>query len=113
METILLNLLSTNTVIGLLVGAAVVGLVKFMTSDSGKKFKAYEGYAITAVRLAEKAIPDNSQNKGLERLNYALQLFLEKFKAATGVEPDEKLTAQIESWIATIHNALDESGALK
>lgn len=108
-----MNLLSSNTVIGLVVGALVVSLVKWLSTGSAAKYKTYEGYAITAVRLAEKAIPDDTQNKGLARLDYALQTFLAKYKAATGVVPDEALTAQIESWIATIHNALDEAGALK
>ena len=111
MKDIIINLLTTNTAIGIAVGALVAWLVKWLSSD-GAKFKAYEGYAITAVRLAEKAVPDDAENKGVARLNYALQLFLQKYKAATGVTPDEALTAQIESWIATIHNALDAAGSL-
>ena len=112
MTTLLLSLLSTNTAIGVAVGAAVAWLVKWLAGN-GKKFTSYEGYAVTAIRLAEKAIPDSTTDKGLARLDYALKLFIEKFTAATGVVPDEALTAQIENWIATIHNALDESGALK
>ena len=111
MTTLLLSLLSTNTAIGVAVGAAVAWLVKWLAGN-GKKFTSYEGYAVTAIRLAEKAIPDSTTDKGLARLDYALKLFIEKCTAATGVVPDEALTAQIENWIAAIHNALDESGVL-
>ncbi len=112
MKDIILNLLTTNTVIGIVIGAAVAWLVKWLAGD-GAKWKQYEGYAITAVRLAEKAIPDSAPGNGLRKLDYALQQFLAKYQAATGTQVDAAMEAKIESWIALVHNALVESGALK
>ncbi len=112
MKDIILNLLTTNTVIGIVIGAAVAWLVKWLAGD-GARYKQYEGYAVTAIRIAEKAIADGTPNKGLAKLDYALQLFLSKYTAATGVRVDPALEARIESWIALVHNALVESGALK
>ena len=112
MGDMILNLLTTNTVIALVVGAAVTAAVAWFKTSNGQKFKAFEGYAITAVKLAESAIPDSVSNKGAQRLDFALKTFLSKYRAATGVEPDPKTTAQIESWLAVIHDALEESGTL-
>lgn len=112
MKDIILNLLTTNTVVGIVVGAAVAWLVKWLAGD-GAKWKQYEGYAVTAVRLAEKAIPDDAPGAGLRKLDYALKLFLEKYQAATGAKVDLAMEAKIESWIALVHNALVESGAIK
>jgi len=112
MSDMLIKLLSTDAVIALIIGAFVAYLVKYLASKDGARFKAYEGYAITAVRAAEKAIPDDAQNKGLNRLNYALQVFLKQYEKATGVtaKPDE--VAKIEAWISTVHSALDAAGVL-
>ena len=112
MGDMILNLLTTNTVIALVVGAAVTAAVAWLKTSQGQKFKTYEGYAITAVKLAEAAIPDTATNKGMQRLDFALKTFLSKYRSATGVEPDAKTTAQIESWLAVIHDALEESGTL-
>jgi len=112
METLLSGLLSFNTVAGLVAGAAAVFAAKWIASEKGAKYKAFEGYAITAVRLAEKAVPDDTPNAGAKRLDYALKTFLAKYRSATGVVPDEAAVAKIEAWISTVHNALDAAGVL-
>jgi hypothetical protein len=87
--------------------------VKWFASTQWKDFKKYEGYAITAVKAAEKAIPDDAENKGFRKLDYALRVFLEKYTKATGVKPDEATMAKIEDWISVVHNAVEEAGTLK
>ena len=109
----IISLLQTDAVIALIAGAFVTYIVKWFASTQGKDFKKYEGYAITAVKAAEKAIPDDTPNKGAKKLDFALQVFLKKYQAATGVIPDEALMAKIEDWLAVIHNVIDAAGTLK
>jgi len=112
MSEMLIKLLSTDAVIALIVGAFVTYIVKGLASPKGEKFKQYEGWAITAIHAAEKAIPDDSANKGLNRLNYALTVFLKKYEKTTGVTAKPEDVAKIESWISEIHSVLDSAGIL-
>ena len=109
----IISLLSTDTAIAVVVGAFVTYIVKWFASKQGTDFKKYEGYAITAVKAAEKAIPDDAENKGFRKLDYALRVFLEKYTKATGVKPDEATMSKIEAWISVVHNAVEEAGTLK
>lgn len=97
--------------------AAVVALLlkwilAWWLTATGAKWRKYEGYAITAVKAAEKAIPDGTPYKGLKRLDKALQLFLEKYTAATGVTPNEKALGEIESLLNVIHARLESNDQL-
>lgn len=113
MEKIIISILSTDAVIALIVGAFVTYLVKWLATKDREKFKQYEGFAITAIKAAEKAIPDDAPLKGARKLDFALKAFLTKYQSATGVQPSDEMLAKIESWIATIHSALEEANALR
>ena len=112
MSDMLIKLLSTDGVITLIIGAFVTYIIKWLASKGAEQFKAYEGYAITAIKAAEKAIPDDTENKGLNRLNFALTVFLSKYEKASGVKASEKDVAKIESWISEIHATLEDSGII-
>lgn len=112
MNEMLIKLLSSDAVIALIVGAFVTYLIKWLATKDWGKFKSYEGYAITAIQAAEKAIPDDTPNKGLAKADFALRIFLDKYQAATGVKAKPEEVAKIESWISTIHSALDSAGIL-
>ena len=109
----IISLLQTDAVISLIVGAFVTYLVRWLVTTKGQDFKKYEGFAITAIKAAEKAVPDGTDNRGARKLDFALKMFLQKYEAATGVVPDAVVMAKIESWIAVIHNALEEARAIK
>lgn len=109
----IISLLQTDAVIAVIAGAFVTYIVKWFASKQGTDYKKYEGYAITAIKAAEKAIPDDVSNKGAKKLDYALQVFLKKYEAATGVIPDKEVMAKIEDWLAVVHNAVEEAGTLK
>jgi hypothetical protein len=113
MSDMLIRLLSTDAVIALIIGAFVTYIVRWLATKDGEKFKQYEGYAITAIKAAEKAIPDDAPNKGLERADFALKTFLSAYEKATGVKPTTADLAKIESWIAEIHSIVESSGILK
>ena len=112
METFLISLLNTDFVMALIVGAFVTYSVKWLASANGMKWKKWEGLAVTAVKMAETAIPDDTPNKGACRLDAALKLFLQKYEAATGVTPDAGAVAEISSLLANVHDRLDANGTL-
>ena len=111
MSDMIIKLLSTDAVIALVIGAFVTYIVKWLATERGDKFKAYQGYAITAIKAAESMIPDDTKNRGAAKLDFALRTFLSKYERATGTAPDAATAAKIESWITEIHTALEESGA--
>jgi hypothetical protein len=116
METIgkvLLAVLGSEAIITLIVGAFVTYLVKWLKTEHGEKFAAYEGWAIAAVKAAEKYIQDDTPDKGLRRLDYAMKTFLAKYETVSGKAPNAEEIAKIESWICTVHEVLEEAGALK
>ena len=111
MSTLIINLLQTNAVIALIVGAFATYLVKWLATHDDHPWLQYEGWAIAAVKAAEKAIPDG--NAGTKKLDYALKVFLDKYTALRGnaAVNDDNL-AKISAWISTVHSALEESGVL-
>jgi len=112
MSTIIINLLSTNAVIALIVGAFVTYIVKWLATNRGDQFKRYEGWAIAAVKAAEKAIPDDVPHKGARKLDYAFQSFVKKYEEAVGREVGADESAKIDAWISEIHEVLAEAGTI-
>lgn len=111
-EKIIMALIQSEWVQTAVIGLIVALIAKWYRSETGAKWKKYEGYAITAIKAAEKAIPDDTEHKGLMRLNKALILFCDKYKAATGVTPSESDMVQIENFINVVHAALEKDEAI-
>lgn len=112
MQAFIINLLNTDLVLALVIGAFVTFIVKWLASAQGMQWKRWEGLAITAVKMAEVAIPDGTANKGAKRLDQALRIFLDKYEKATGVTPNEKDVAEITSLLSLVHDRLDSDGTL-
>lgn len=106
-EKIAVAVLSSEWFMLAVIGIGVKWLAAWFLSASGLKWKKYEGWAVTAVKAAEKAIPDDTQNKGLRRFDKALQVFLSKYTAATGVVPSDADLAGIENLINIVHERLE------
>jgi hypothetical protein len=106
-----------NSAVGLTVlWAAMVGLFWYLASRFNPlqdKWKQYEGSIITAIRLAEKQIPDDTPNAGLARLDLALRLVLDAYaQANSGRPPSADMIEQIRQGIQITHNDLDRFGGL-
>jgi len=67
----------------------------------------YEGWMISAVKFAEKAIPDDAENGGLAKANSALQYFIESYRKAKGKEPSKKLVEQVNLGLPIVHDKLE------
>ena len=112
MSDLLIKLLSTDAVIMIIIGIFVTYITKWLASKDSEAFKKYEGYAITAIKAAEKAIPDDIPNKGLNRLDFALKTFVSKYEMATGLTTKPVEVAKIEAWISAVHSELEGAGIL-
>lgn len=71
-------------------------------------WKKYEGTVISAIRYAEKAIPDDAENKSLARLDAALNYALEIIEKTEKRVTTDKERAEIKDGISVIHNAIEE-----
>lgn len=112
MQGFIISLLNTDFAMALVIGAFVTFIVKWLASAQGLRWKKWEGLAITAVKMAEIAIPNDVPNRGAKRLDTALRIFLEKYEAAAGVEPNQQDVAEITSLISVIHDQLESAGNL-
>jgi len=68
-------------------------------------WQKYEGHFITAIKLAEKNIKDDTKNKALARLDDALKYMIKVF-----AEKNKKVDkAELKDAIGIVHNNLDSS----
>ena len=74
--------LTSNWVIGIVVGVIVSWVVGTLI-PKGKDYEYWIGLALQAVKAAERAIPDETENRCAAKLDYAMRVFIEKYEAAT------------------------------
>lgn len=104
------KVLNTPAVITALAGLILFILNKVYAKKPG--WMKYEGAIISGVKFAEKAIPDNSENKSLFRLNQALQYVIKVYENRTGKEPSKAVKAEMLEGIQIVHNELESEGLL-
>ncbi|MBN2585008.1 MAG: hypothetical protein JXL80_18245 [Planctomycetes bacterium] len=95
--------------------AAVAGLVLYILNRvyaAKPALQQYEGAIISAVKLAEKEIPDDTPNKGLARLNCALQYVLKVYQETEGKRASQKVAAELKDGIQVAHAELEAAGNL-
>lgn len=97
--------------------AMMVALFVWLTSKFNpfqEQWKAWEGSIVTGIKLAEKQIPDDTPNAGLQRLDAALRFVLGAYAEANhGKQPSAKLSQQIKQGIQIKHAELDRLGGLR
>ena len=95
---------------------AVVGFFIWLASKFNpfeEKWRQWEGSIITAIKLAEKQIPDDTPDAGLAKLDAALRFVLKAYaEANNGKEAPAKLVEQIKQGIQIKHADLDRFGGL-
>lgn len=76
-------------------------------------WEAYEGTIISAIKHAEKAIPDDVPNKGLARLDEALRYVLRVYaETHRGQQPNDALALELREGIQITHDRLETRGTL-
>lgn len=106
-----------NSALGFaVIWAALVGLFFWLSSKFNpfqEKWREWEGSIITAIKLAEKEIPDETPSAGLAKLDAALRFVLKAYADAhNGKQPPAKLIEQLKQGIQIKHSELDRFGGL-
>ena len=100
-----------NSAIGLtLVGSLVLFLLNkgYAAKPAWKKFlDQYAGTVISAIKWAEKAVPDDCQDKSVRRLDAALKYFLVVYHQTTGRTPTPALELIIKEALQVKHAELE------
>jgi hypothetical protein len=107
----IMDILNKPIVIATLGAFLVYGLNRLYASKP--KWAKYEGTIISAVKSAEKAIPDDTDNKGLARLNNAMQYVIKIYEAKHGKAPTAAMRSDLQEGIQIVHEKLDSAGTLK
>lgn len=102
-----------NTPVGVTVMAGVFLWLLNRMYAAKPAWAAFEGAIISAVKFAEKEVPDGTPNKGLARLDAALKYVLKVYEEANGKRASAKTVAEIKEGIQVMHNELEASGTLK
>jgi len=69
----------------------------------------YEGHIVHAVKTAEKAIPNDTPNAALARLDMALQYVIKVYENANGRAPSDKVVHELKEGINLVHRDLEAS----
>jgi hypothetical protein len=101
-----------NSPAGITAMAALVLFVLNYIYSRKPLWKQFEGAIITGIKLAEKAIPDDVENKALKRLNDALFYVCRLYEEMYGVEPTTKQVAKLKDGIGMVHSELEAKGQL-
>ncbi|MCC5829760.1 MAG: hypothetical protein JJU36_09980 [Phycisphaeraceae bacterium] len=119
MDTILSGIwMFLNSAFGFTLAWVVVIVLMFhfleRLSSNGKPWQKYEGAIITAIKLAEKAIPDDTANAGLRRLDEALRFVLNVYREHNpGKAPSADLVHELKEGIQIKHAELERLGNLR
>ena len=103
---------AVNSPLGITVvaGALLWGLNKLYSVKP--LWQQYEGAVIAAVKYAEKAVPDDSTNTSLARLDAALKYVLQIYESAQGRKATEKEVADLTNGIQITHAQLEAKDQL-
>ena len=102
-----------NSVPGIMLAAGLMGWLLMRLFSIRPAWEAYEGTIISAIKYAEQAIPDDSANKSVARLNAALQYVLKVYaETHRGQQPSASLTNDMREGIQIVHDRLETRGTL-
>jgi len=114
MKDILLTLVKNeafmNACITLIAAIASWLIARMFTAKPA--WTKYEGILVTAVKTAEKIIPDDTPNTGLARADAALRVFIERYTNAYGKMPTQAIIDTAKLALPIIHDAIEARGTL-
>lgn len=101
-----------NSPVGIAVIAGIVLWALNKLYAAKPSWAAYEGAIISAIRFAEKQIPDDTANTSMARFDAALRYVLRVFDHANERQATPKEMAALAEGIRIVHNKLDTDGVL-
>ena len=102
-----------NTPAGITVMAGLILWVINRIYAAKPGWATYEGAIISAVKFAEKAVPDDSPNKGLARLDAALKYVVKVYEQVNGKRASAKTVAHLKEGVQIVHNELEAVGTIR
>lgn len=112
MERIAIGIVTSDWFVRAVIGAFIIALAKWWESETGLKYRRFEGWAITFVKCVEVLIPDDQTNAGVRRFDAALRMLVEKYTEKTGVKPNAKALLELENLINKTHAELEKNDQL-
>lgn len=100
-----------NSPVGMTLVVSGVGAIAAKIYLSKPLWQKYEGVLISAVKMAEKAVPDDSENAGIARLDKALQYTIDVLEGM-GKKVTKKEESQIEVGLSIVHDMVEAQGTL-
>lgn len=100
------KVLNSPVVVTFLVATLVALFKKWV--DMRPNVDKYRGMMISFVKNAEKMVPEDTENRGLVKLNIVLTTLGEVFEKIEGKKLTEKELAEFENEISLIHNELEK-----
>lgn len=109
-KNLLIEVLNSSAIQAIIIsaGAWLIALV-FRKKPNWVK---YRGYIVHAIKVAEKAIPDNTPSKSLMRLDHAAKIVLSMIEDSEGGASMAKVKDQIKNAISIVHEDLAVRKAL-
>lgn len=93
--------------------AALLGWLLTKLFNMRPAWEAYEGTIISAIKHAEKAVPDDSSNKAIARLDEALRYVLKIYAETNrGQPPSDAVVRELREGIQITHDRLESRGTL-
>jgi len=102
-----------NSVPAIMAMAALPGWLLTKLYALRPAWETYEGTIISAIKHAEKVIPDDVSNKGLARLDEALRYVLKVYaETHRSQQPSDALVNELREGIQITHDRLEARGTL-
>lgn len=76
-------------------------------------WRKFEGTIVAAIKYAEKKIPNDTENKGLRRLDEALRYTLDVMEAVNGKRASKKQEHEVREAIILKHDEIDGKDNLR
>ena len=97
-----------NSPFGITVAATVAIYFLNIVFNRKPAWAAYKGTVIAAIRYAEKAIDDKTENKSLARLDEALKYVIKVIEEAEGRKVTGPELQEIKEGIQIVHNEIEK-----
>ena len=110
METVW-KVLNSPAAIALLATVVLLGLNRLYAKKP--LWRQFEGTIISAVKWAEKTIPDDTANRGLARLDVAMNFVIKVFEGVNERRPDAPELAEIKEAIQVTHASLESTEQIR
>ena len=100
-----------NSPIGITLVVSAVGSIAAAIYAKKPLWKKYEGVLISAVKMAEKAVPDDTESTGLQKLDAALEYAIDVLEDMN-VKVKKKDIPELIAGLSEVHEKVEADGVL-